>query len=271
MAKVLDFNFKYASAWVLACVLSIVSHEAKALCEWFLASPAVVEVPAQYAPALNELKISKVVSGRNYKIVGGLVREKTLVIGADRFDAIDLSGLAKLMQVLFAEKQRQLRWALPKPYSEQLLAFSEKLKAIAPEIELPKFNYLTYGLRSLFGFWPGAKKLWPATDPRLKFHWALTRTFAAVLVAISLQNVSHLPDALDFYYSMDEINILGQTVVGELNNVTSGDLDQKKIQMIAHYQAEIEAIETQLLSSHEQSELLQRLESLKAILLALKS
>lgn len=205
---------------------------------------------------LRELKITRVRWGSSFKVKGGLFRrgDRILVLKHHNFSTPERKSryVIELAQALFAEKQRQLRFSGPLKYTSEMDAFGQRLEAFVvasePGLTKPKFNYVTYGLRSLFGFIPGAKKQWPATKPRLAFHWTLTRAFAGILIATMAMNVSDLPQAVETFQTVWEMRDLMDGVVQDVSS-SEFNFVQDRLNVISSYEARILALEEEIASA----------------------
>lgn len=245
-------------------------------CAWDLSSlPYPEEVLGKLIR--DELGIQKIKSGRKYKMVGGIVRERTLVVKSYEQPSREAlaAGLMDLARVLLEEKQKQLKWQLnPKAYVDEFERFTEALEneiypvlgALNPDA-LPEkkklFNYATYAARSFLAFTPSARSLWPASQeravdyltgevkpssvkPRAWFHWSLTRTFAAVYLVSSAMALTHLPEA----YTTMEMLYRMRSEIAELDrqfdSETEFDMNKESAALIEKYQAQIDKLQAEL-------------------------
>lgn len=252
----------------LSLVLLTTAASAHASCEEFLFSssslneqtyddffthPALTPANPDLIELLRELKVTRVRWGSQFKVKGGWFRRSDRILVVKRPSAATPKNnsryVIELAQALFAEKQRQLRFAGPVKYTSEMQSLSQRLEAIVlttdPGLTPPKFNYVTYGLRSLLGFGAGVKKQWPATKPRLAYHWTLTRAFAGLLIATMAMNVSELPQAIETFETVWEMRDL---MGGVIEEVTNSELNfaQDRLDVIASYEARILALEGEI-------------------------
>ncbi len=221
-----------------------------------------------------DLGVKRVRFGSNFKIKGGrFFGERLLVL--KRLDLSQPEGrsdyLAGLAQVMFLEKQRQLKLANPVRYVRELTAFGEKLSKLTGITELPRFNYFTYGLRAIFGL-TGSKKLWPPTNARLGLHWTITRAFAALWISTLAMNVVHLPEVVDTVQMLIEMQDIAAATVNEISNMKIDPVGDR-LAIISMYEGRIVALEEQILSSEpgDVTTLQQRIETYKILIESLRA
>lgn len=204
-----------------------------------------------FSALVNDLKIERIRWGSSFRIKGGRFTERLLVMKRIDFSTPEKKKQywLEFAQALFAEKQRQLKFAGPQKYLNELTAFSEKLGVLTGEVEPQKINWVTYGLRSIVGWLPQGKQF-PSTKPRLGIHFALTRVFAAIWIATMAVNVVHVPKAIETIEMLGQYKDVAWSVVEEFTGpgVQIDPIGDREI-ILKQYEEKLAALETRIVEA----------------------
>ena len=303
-------------------ILILLSPQAQAVCGDLLLStgplPTIGALPeevlgrhaglsgqgAELGKILSDLKITRVEFGSRFKVRGGWLRERVLVIKPFHYKR-QADDILELAAVLFKAKQKQLRASLrPSHYLDELQAFALRLEAfvypamgvLAPE-RLPdvrrSFGFTGYLLKAMLGFSSSGWKLWPLSQARavdhligedlpspggrraLSVHFTVSRMLFAFYMSLSAVAISHLPQAYEtaelLYRLRSEFAQLGERLMSEEGIAFDGRVQREKL--IAIYESKLAVLERDALNASEASgeDLAVQIEQLRSIIASLNA
>lgn len=245
--------------------------------------------------ALRAAGVERVRFGSSFKITGW--RGGTLVVRRPNFHTPRAQGDAglELARVLFAEKQRLLRWRLdPSRYLNDMQQFGGLLEdfvyplvgATAPET-LPeykrRFGAIRYFLGALVGWVPGGG--WPANQDAASgwlagdgpgsgvrrtsaLHFAFSRLFLALYISMSAVTISHLPQT---YRALEFVYLLHDGIVRNLDSLKDGNSTDVMHSVVERYERKVAQLEAELTTASNPAEIHKKIGEIQAIIRSLEA